>query len=108
MARPVTLVGVSSTLARVPIRRNLEGSLRVGLAGTGSAEAASATSPYRRLRPEAWWLTRPAAVTHSEAFTPQRAAAAATSISRAAAPARRSGIHAPFRTLELPTVIIRP
>src|SRR5207248_11792616 len=44
-------------------------------------------------------------VLHSLSETPQRVAAAETSRARAAAPARRSGIH-DSRTLELPPVAV--
>ena len=56
-----------------------------------TAAAFVASSPYDNFRPLARWVTTPADVVHSEGFTPQVLAAAATSIARPAAPTRRIG-----------------
>ena len=66
------------------------GFLRGTFAGTGSFAAAPASSPRVALRPVPACDTTPSLTVMSVAGTPQRAAAAATSIARAVAPASRS------------------
>ncbi len=83
------------------------GSLRRGFSGTGSFAADAASSPKPARRPEAAWTTEPFSARQDPGSTPHRAAAAPTSISRAAAPALRSGSQ-DCRTLDEPPVLIRP
>ena len=66
------------------------GSFSATFCGTGSFAASSASSPKRALRLEAAWRTTPFSTVTDEAGTDQRAAAVATSMARAAAPAMRS------------------
>ena len=67
----------------------MSGSLRGGFAGAGIAAAAFASSPKLALWRDQAWVMRDRAAAHSWAGTPKRSAAAASSISRAAAPATR-------------------
>src|SRR5579872_1076027 len=63
------------------------GRFSAGLDGTGIAAAAVASSPKLALFPDRSWTIRDRIALHSDILTPKRAAAAASSISRAAAPA---------------------
>src|SRR3954462_11058243 len=65
------------------------GSLSLISVGALILDAAAASSPKLALRPLGTWVITPPAVMHSAAATLHRAAAAAISISRAVAPARR-------------------
>ncbi len=87
--------------------RNLEGSLSATFEGTGIFAASSTRSPYPMRRPEPAWITWPSFVDSSEEETPSLSAAAATIISRAAAPASRMGLKKP-RTAVEPPVICAP
>src|SRR4051812_1538445 len=73
----------------LPARVQSLGSLSFGSWGTSIFAAAAASEPKLALRPLPAWLTRLLAALHSAAGTPQFFAAAATSISRAAAPPLR-------------------
>jgi hypothetical protein len=75
---------------RVPISAKRLGSLSVTCAGTGWRAARSASAPKRAWRFERACATTPRATVISAAGTLQASAAEATSIARAAAPARRS------------------
>src|SRR5205085_7180929 len=83
------------------------GSFSFGSDGGGIFAAASATSPYRNVRPLGLWVITLFAAWHSAAGTPHCAAAAAISISRAAAPALRR-YSCEDRTERLPPVDISP
>ena len=67
----------------------LSGCLSAGLVGTRCDAADRASSPNVALRPEAACVTCERFAAHSEALTPHCPAAAAISISFAAAPATR-------------------
>ena len=88
---PVTMSGLSTPGTRVPTIVKSLGSLSGTLAMSGGviAAALSASSPYVARRPLARCVTAPDAVLSSAAGTPHIAAAAATSMWRAAAPVRR-------------------
>jgi hypothetical protein len=88
--RPVVLSAESTRGTRVPMRVHSFGSLRRTLAGTGRRAAASASSPKRAERPDAVCVTTPLATAMAAGGTPQRSAAASTSICRMAAPALRN------------------
>src|SRR5690348_17066397 len=88
MVRPVVLPGVSRRGTRVPISVQRSGVLSVTSAGTASAAASEARAPKRDDLPEGCETT-PLATAISPAGTCQDLAAAATSMARAAAPARR-------------------
>jgi hypothetical protein len=60
--------------------------------GSGSLAASRATSPNESLRPVRAWTSTPLRALTSETGTFQRAAAAVSSILRAAAPQRRIGV----------------
>ena len=105
-ALPVALARASRRGRGWPMSLNCAGVFRVTAPGSGSLAAASASSPKPALRPEGW-STRPASTRSSATGTPHCAAAAATSIARADAPASRMGSHRSFM-LELPPVIITP
>jgi len=90
-ALPFTLSGVSSRFAGVPISVKSFGSLSGTLSGTGSLAAFSASAPKARLRPVGVWVTTPRFARHDAGSTSHVWAAAATSMVRAVAPARRSG-----------------
>ena len=108
VALPVTLAGMSRRgTSSFPMRRKADASLSVTFAGTGSFAASATSSPKRADLPEPVWLTTPLATVMSPAGTPQRAAAAATSIARAAAPASRMGWNE-LRIVLLPPVPIAP
>ena len=101
---PFTLSGMSSRGVDFPSRRKVVGSLSgTSPVGTGCLAASAARSPYDAVRLDGPWVTTLAIVEHSDAGTPHRAAAAATSIARAVAPARRSGMYE-LRVLWLPPV----
>ena len=89
---PRTSFALSTPVTRVPSKRKLcfAFSVRLAAAGTGSVAATSASSPYVALRLLLAWRTVLACVVSSAAGTFQVLAAAATSIARAVAPARRS------------------
>ena len=99
--------GTSTRPSGLPISFHSDSGLSFGSFGTSSFAASAATSPYASFLPEAWWCTAPSCARHSPALTPQRAAAAPTSISRAAAPAWRSGTKF-CRTERLPSVFWSP
>src|SRR5205823_5722929 len=80
-------------VTRVPTNRNSFGSLSGASPGTGSAAARAARVPYRRRRPVGTWITAPCSARHVARSTCHVCAAAVTSISRAVAPALRSGCH---------------
>src|SRR4051812_21958300 len=88
-AVPFTFDGMSTLGTDVRRIVKLSGFLRAGLVGTSSTAAAEASSPKVALRPDAAWVTFDFAAAHSAAGTPHLAAAAASSISLAAAPATR-------------------
>ena len=98
---PSTLPGVSSRFGDVPIRRNCFGFFNAGAAGAGSFAAAAASDPKLARAPAFGPRTKPFSAWQAEGLTPQCSAAAAMSISRAVAPARRSGSHED-RMLALP------
>ena len=87
--------------------RNGGFSRSAGAAGTGSFAAAATSAPKARRRPLGACTTAPASARQAAAATFQRAAAAATSISRAWAPARRIGFHSE-RMARLPPVLMSP
>jgi len=103
-AVPFTFAGVSSRLAGVPISVKSLGSLSVTCVGTGSVAARSASAPYPSLRPVGVWVTTPRCARHDAASTFQVCAAAATSMLRAAAPARRIGSYSSFTDVEAPVI----
>ena len=86
----------------------LSGCFRAGLVGTDCVAAARASSPNVPLRPEAAWVMRESLATHSEARTPHCPAAAASSISFAAAPATRMPYSPVLRTAVEPPVTWKP
>ena len=88
---PVTMSALSTPDFQVPMILKSFGSLRVTVLRSGAVRVAALveSSAYVMLRPEGRWVTVPAVVSHSDAFTPHDAAAAATSICRPAAPIRR-------------------
>ena len=67
----------------------MSGSFSAGFDGAAIAAAALASSPKLARRPVGACATWDRAAAHSAAGTPKRSAAAASSISRAAAPAMR-------------------
>ncbi len=73
------------------------------MAGTGSLAASAATSPKPRVRPLGLWISWWFLACTSDAGTPQRAAAALSSICRAAAPQRRIGMKK-WRVVREPSV----
>src|SRR5580765_7324366 len=89
LALPSTFDGMSRRGREVPRIVKLSGCLSVGLVGTRCDAADRASSPNAALRPEPACVTRERFAAHSEALTPHGRAAAATSISLAAAPATR-------------------
>ena len=86
---PVTLSCRSRRRRGVPASFQSRGSFSATLAGGSILAAPSATAPKVTLRPLAVWVMTLFCALHSEAGTFQRNAAAAISISRAVAPARR-------------------
>jgi hypothetical protein len=106
-ARPTTFSGVSSRGTLVPMKRKSLGSLRRGSSGIGRRAAASASAPYSSRRLVGTCKTAPFSARQADGSIPQRAAAAATNISRAVAPALRRRSHEP-RTLLLPPVVMLP
>ncbi len=105
LARPVTIAGPSIRGTRVPTIRKSFGSLSGGSFGTGSFAASPARAPKPSRRPVGACTTNPFSARHSPAGDFHRCAAAATSISRAAAPALRSTAHEEI-TLSLPPVFM--
>jgi len=105
-ALPSTLAGVSSRGTRVPSRRKSFGSLRGGSFGTGSCAAFATSLPYVRRRLLELCTTAPRSARHAARSTFHVDAAASISISRAAAPALRSGSHE-VRIAVLPPVDMR-
>jgi len=85
-------LSLSTPVTRLPSKRNALFGLSATLAaaGTGSVAATAASSPYVALRPLLTWRTTLFSVVSSAAGTFQVSAAAATSIARAVAPARRN------------------
>jgi hypothetical protein len=104
---PVTLSSVSRRFCGVPTSVQSCGSLSFGSAGGGDFAAASATSPKRRVRPLGLWVMTLFAACHSTVGTFHCCAAAAISISRAAAPAFRKHSCEP-RTEQLAPVDMSP
>ena len=90
-ALPSVLTGVSSRGTRVPMRRKSFGSLSGASSGTGSRAARAASFPYASRRPVGVWITVPFSARQADRSTRHVSAAALISISRAAAPALRSG-----------------
>ncbi len=80
---------MSKRAGEVPINFQSFLSFSLGSLGISSLDAAAATLPNVVRLPEEWVIT-PFAALHSAAGTPHSCAAAATSISRAAAPAWRT------------------
>jgi hypothetical protein len=105
-ALPSILAGVSSRCWGRPMSWYCDGDLSGTSEGSDCFAASAASSPKPAERPDAWDTT-PEATVHSAAGTLQRAAAAATSIARALAPASRIGPHRSF-TLDEPPVIMTP
>ena len=101
-ALPFTLSGVSMRLAGVPISVKSLGSLSATFSGVGSFAAASASSPYFRLWPVAGLITSPFSAWQDAGSTPHSFAAAVISMTRATAPARRSGSHQAGTEVEPP------
>ena len=89
-----------------PMSLKADASLSVGLRGKGMPAATAANSPKRADWPERC-VSKPADTCTSSAATPHFAAAAATSMARAEAPAWRIGSHRSLM-LDEPPVIIRP
>ena len=83
------LAAVSTRGTERPISVKSAGRFSTGSPDGSIAAAARASSPYVKLRPSAW-RTVESAVVKDEAGADSRSAAAATSISRAAAPISRS------------------
>ena len=97
---------MSKRAGEVPISFQSFGSLSFGSLGTSSFDAAAAILPYVVLLPDECVITLFAAL-HSAAGTPQLCAAAATSISRALAPALRR-YSCDSRMARLPPVDMEP
>src|SRR6201987_6050246 len=92
----------------VPMMRYSFGSLSGTSLGTGNAAAFSTSAPYSILREDFLGSTPlPPIALHSLGGTPHVCAAAVMSISRAVAPAFRSGSQE-LRTLSLPPVVMSP
>ena len=89
---PRTSLALSTPVKRLPSKRKLVFGFSATLSalGTGIVAASSASSPYDALRLLAACRTALFSVVSSAAGTFQVLAAAATSIARAVAPARRS------------------
>src|SRR4029077_11810107 len=81
----------SRRFAGVPIKVKSFGSLSAIVSGTGRVAAFSARAPYVSVRPVGPWVTTPRLARHDAGSTSHVWAAAATSMVRAVAPARRSG-----------------
>jgi hypothetical protein len=92
-AVPLLFAGTSTRGSFWPISLKSLGSFRVTLAASGCAAALPASSPKLACRREAAWLSTPRSTTISAAGTFHSAAAAATSMARAVAPAWRSCIQ---------------
>ena len=108
VALPSTLDGVSRRLGDVPIKRNCVGSFSATFTGGVIFDAASASEPKLARAPVAVLTTKLFSALSCDRPTPHFAAAAPISISRAVAPALRSGSH-DVRMLMLPnTPIIGP
>ena len=105
-ALPFTFCGVSSRFNGLPSSLNSAWGFSLGEAGTACFAALPMSAPYDSLRPfgPSTWLF---SVRSSPVSSFQCAAAAATSISRAAAPAWRSGTQW-ARIVVLPPVACRP
>ena len=101
---PFTFAGVSRRLAGVPISLNSLGSFKATCAGTGSFAAVSASAPYDSLRPVAACVTTPLCARHDAGSTFQVSAAAARSMVRAVAPARRSGSYSNLTEVDAPVI----
>ncbi len=102
-ADPSTLPFESTRGGCVPISLKSFGSFSRTSPGTGSAEAASASSPNVARRPLAAWETTPFSTASAVSGTPHLRAAAETSMARATAPALRS-CSQEFEIDELPPV----
>ena len=90
-ALPVTISGPSMRRCGLPMKWYSSGSLKSGFCGTGNLEAAPTSAANDSCLPVAKCVTLPSFVRSSLLGNPSCVAAAVTSISRAAAPARRSG-----------------
>ena len=101
-AVPFTLARASRRLAGVPISLNCAGPRRSTAAGTGRVAAVSTSSPYVSVRFVGTWITAPFSARQDVGSTCHVRAAAATSIVRAVAPARRSGAQAVRTDVEAP------
>ena len=103
---PFTLAGVSRRFRGLPSNLKSFGSFNFGCTGTGNLAASEVKAPYDSLLPlgAITWLFSVRSVAASSFHC---AAAAATSISRAAAPALRSGSQNP-RIVALPPVACMP
>ena len=88
--RPLSLSTVSSRFTGVPMIVHCAGSLTATVSGTANCDAAAASSPYRSVRPVGVWVMTLLAAEHSPTGTPHCAAAACTSMARAAAPPLRT------------------
>src|SRR5262249_62257858 len=91
---------------RLPSGRKSFGSLSGVFAGTGSAAALVASSPYDKRWLVPVCVTTPLDVLQADGSAPHVCAAAVTSIARAVAPALRRMSH-DVRTLVLPPVDMR-
>src|SRR3954468_9247810 len=108
MALPSTLDGMSRRPGEVRRMVNRSALLSAGLVGTGCLAAERASSPNAALRPDAACTTRELLAAHSDTCTPHCCAAAASSMSLAAAPATRIPYSPVPRTAVEPPVTIRP
>src|SRR5258706_4955288 len=97
-ALPSTLDGISRRVADVRRTVKLSGFLSAGLVGTGCPAADRASSPNVALRPDPAWVIREPFATQSETLMLHCFAAAARSISFAAAPATRMPYSPVLRT----------
>src|ERR1700677_155069 len=85
LADPSVLCATSTRGSTLEMKVNCDGVLITGSAASAIFAASAASSPKHRLRPEDLCVTTLCAAPHSDAGTFQRAAAAATSRSRALA-----------------------
>src|SRR5215472_9160091 len=90
MGLPAILSGTSRRVCRVPISFQSLGAFKSTCVGGAISAADAAIRPYVMLRPLGRWLITPCAAVHSATGTFHCAAAAAISIARAVAPARRN------------------
>src|SRR5712692_3980651 len=104
---PLTLSGMSSRRAGLPMRFHSLGSFSFTSFGRSSFEAACATWPKRSFLCDGVCVITPFSASHSDAGTFHLCAAAAISISRAVAPAWRK-YSCESRIERLPPVAIEP